>query len=162
MGDNVVVEPYFVDGDCDMCQAGSYHLCRQMGFIGLSGGGGGLSEKIVVDKRWVHPIGDIPLDEAALIEPLSVAHHAVARSGAKAGDVALVGGSGPIGLLTAAVLKGMGVTTIISELTQARKERRAPAGYRTTCWTPAWRTSRPGCSNSPAAPAPTSPSNAPV
>jgi len=31
-----------------------------MGFIGLSGGGGGLSEKIVVDARWMHPIGDIP------------------------------------------------------------------------------------------------------
>lgn len=127
-GDNVVVEPYFVDGTCDMCQAGSYHLCRQMGFIGLAGGGGGLSEKIVVDQRWVHPIGDIPLDEAALIEPLSVAHHAVARSGVKAGDTALVGGSGPIGLLTAAVLKGMGVTTIISELTQARKEKATSSG----------------------------------
>lgn len=127
-GDNVVVEPYFVDGTCDMCQAGSYHLCRQMGFIGLSGGGGGLSEKIVVDARWVHPIGDIPLDEAALIEPLSVAHHAVARSGVKAGDTALVGGSGPIGLLTAAVLRGMGVTTIISELTQARKEKATSSG----------------------------------
>lgn len=72
-------------------------------------GGGGLSEKIVVDHRWVHPIGDIPLDEATLIEPLSVAHHAVERSGVKAGDVALVDGSGPIGLLTGAVLKGMGV-----------------------------------------------------
>lgn len=60
----------------------------------------GSAKKIVVDQRWVHPIGDIQLDEAALIEPLSVAHHAVARSGAKAGDVALVGGSGPIGLLT--------------------------------------------------------------
>ncbi|WP_018762036.1 2,3-butanediol dehydrogenase [Arthrobacter sp. 135MFCol5.1] len=127
-GDNVVVEPYFVDGTCEMCQAGSYHLCRQMGFIGLSGGGGGLSEKIVVDQRWVHPIGDIPLDEAALIEPLSVAHHAVARSGVKAGDTALVGGSGPIGLLTAAVLTGMGVTTIISELTQARKEKATSSG----------------------------------
>lgn len=128
VGDNVVVEPYFVDGTCDMCQAGSYHLCRQMGFIGLSGGGGGLSEKIVVDQRWVHPIGNIPLDEAALIEPLSVAHHTVERSGVKAGDVALVGGSGPIGLLTAAVLKGMGVTTIISELTQARKEKATSSG----------------------------------
>ncbi|MGC0238293.1 2,3-butanediol dehydrogenase [Arthrobacter sp. SD76] len=128
VGDNVVVEPYFVDGTCDMCQAGSYHLCRQMGFIGLSGGGGGLSETIVVDKRWVHPIGDIPLDEAALIEPLSVAHHAVERSGVKAGDVALVGGSGPIGLLTAAVLKGLGVTTIVSELSQARKEKATSSG----------------------------------
>ncbi|YCI73432.1 alcohol dehydrogenase catalytic domain-containing protein [Arthrobacter sp. R1-13] len=77
-GDTVVVEPYFVDCDCDMCQADNYHLCRQMGFIGLPGGGGGLSGKIVVDARWVHPIGDIPLDEAALIEPLlSVAHDAV-------------------------------------------------------------------------------------
>lgn len=128
VGDAVVVEPYFVDGTCDMCRAGSYHLCRQMGFIGLSGGGGGLSETIVVDKRWVHSIGDIPLDEAALIEPLSVAHHAVARSGVKSGDTALVGGSGPIGLLTAAVLKGMGVTTIISELTQARKEKATSSG----------------------------------
>lgn len=76
-GDNLVVEPYFVDADCDMCHAGSYHLCRQMGFIGLSGGGGGLSGEIVVYARWMHPTGNIPLDEAALIEPLSVAHHAV-------------------------------------------------------------------------------------
>ena len=34
VGDNVVVEPYFVDVDCDMCQGGSYHMRRQMGFIG--------------------------------------------------------------------------------------------------------------------------------
>jgi (R,R)-butanediol dehydrogenase/meso-butanediol dehydrogenase/diacetyl reductase len=94
-----------------------------MGFIGLAGGGGGLSEKVVVDRRWVHKIGDIPLDEAALIEPLSVAHHAVVRSGAKAGDVALVGGAGPIGLLVAAVLKGLGVTTIVTELSDARKQK---------------------------------------
>lgn len=161
-GDNVVVEPYFVDGTCDMCQAGSYHLCRQMGFIGLSGGGGGLSEKIVVDQRWVHPIGDIPLDEAALIEPLSVAHHAVARSGVKAGDTALVGGSGPIGLLTAAVLKGMGVTTIISELTQARKEKATSSGVADHVLDPARRTCRSGCGSSPAAPGPTSRLNAPA
>ncbi|YCI73429.1 alcohol dehydrogenase catalytic domain-containing protein [Arthrobacter sp. R1-13] len=95
--DNVVVEPYFMDGHCDICRAGSYHLCRQMGFIGLPGGGEGLSEKIVMDGRWVLPIGDIPLDEAALIEPLSVAHHAVASSGVKAGGTALIGGLGRSG-----------------------------------------------------------------
>lgn len=53
---------------------------------------------------------------------------AAERSGVKAGDTALVGGSAPIGLLTAAVLKGMGVTTIVSELTQARKERATSSG----------------------------------
>ena len=128
VGDAVVVEPYFVCGECAMCQAGNYHLCVKMGFIGLSGGGGGLSEKVVVDERWVHPVGDIPLDQAALIEPLSVAHHAVVRSGAKAGDVAVIGGAGPIGLLVAAVLKATGVTVIMSELSEARKQKALDTG----------------------------------
>lgn len=110
-----------------MCQIDQYHLCRSMGFIGLSGGGG-LSEKIVVERRWVHPVGDMPLDEAALIEPLSVAHHAYVRSGAKAGDVALIGGAGPIGLLTAAVLKAKGVTVLVSELSAARKAKALDTG----------------------------------
>ena len=121
VGENVVVEPYFVCGACAPCKAGRYNLCTKMGFIGLAGGGGGLSEKIVVDRRWVHSVGDIPLDQAALIEPLSVGHHAFVRSGAKAGDVAFVGGAGPIGLLLAAVLKAEGLTVIISELSEARK-----------------------------------------
>ena len=123
VGENVVVEPYFVCGECAPCKSGRYNLCTKMGFIGLAGGGGGLSEKIVVERRWVHPVGDIPLDEAALIEPLSVGHHAYMRSGAKAGDVAFVGGAGPIGLLLSAVLKAQGLTVIISELSEARKAK---------------------------------------
>jgi (R,R)-butanediol dehydrogenase/meso-butanediol dehydrogenase/diacetyl reductase len=123
VGENVVVEPYFVCGECAPCRAGNYNLCTSMGFIGLAGGGGGLSEHMVVERRWVHPIGDIPLDRAALIEPLAVGHHAFVRSGAKSGDVALVGGAGPIGLLLAAVLKAEGLTVIISEVAQARKDK---------------------------------------
>jgi (R,R)-butanediol dehydrogenase/meso-butanediol dehydrogenase/diacetyl reductase len=128
VGENVVVEPYFVCGECAPCRAGNYNLCTKMGFIGLAGGGGGLSEKIVVDRRWVHPIGDIPLDQAALIEPLSVGHHAFVRSGAKAGDVAFVGGAGPIGLLLAAVLKAEGITVIMSEPSAARKAKAISTG----------------------------------
>ncbi len=128
VGQNVVVEPYFVCDECAPCKAGNYHLCEKMGFIGLAGGGGGLSEKIVVDRRWVHPIGDIPLDQAALIEPLSVAHHAVARGDVKPGDIALVGGAGPIGLLVSAILKAEGATVIISELSEARKAKALSTG----------------------------------
>ena len=123
VGDGVVVEPYVVCDECPPCREGNYHLCTRMGFIGLAGGGGGLSEKVVVPRRWVHPVGDMPLDQAALIEPLSVAHHAVERSGARPGQTAVVGGSGPIGLLVAAVLRGMGVTVIVSEVSSARIER---------------------------------------
>jgi (R,R)-butanediol dehydrogenase/meso-butanediol dehydrogenase/diacetyl reductase len=128
IGDSVVVEPYFVCDECGPCREGLYNLCTKMGFIGLAGGGGGLSEKVVVNRRWVHPVGDIPLDEAALIEPLAVAYHAVGRSGVEAGDVAVVGGAGPIGLLTAAVLKGIGATTIVTELSAARKEKAVSSG----------------------------------
>ncbi|MEO7751998.1 MAG: 2,3-butanediol dehydrogenase [Terracoccus sp.] len=128
VGEHVVVEPYVVCGTCAPCLSGRYNLCTSMGFIGLAGGGGGLSEKIVVDRRWVHPVGDIPLDEAALIEPLSVGHHAFTRSGARRGDVALVGGAGPIGLLLSAVLKAEGLTVIVSELSELRKARARSTG----------------------------------
>ncbi|MFB9377290.1 2,3-butanediol dehydrogenase [Kineococcus gynurae] len=128
VGDGVVVEPYFVCDDCDPCRSGNYNLCTRMGFIGLAGGGGGLGEKVVVDARWVHPVGDVPLDQAALVEPLAVGHHAVERSGVQAGQTAFVGGAGPIGLLLAAVLKGIGVRTVLSEVSSARKEKARETG----------------------------------
>lgn len=82
-----------------------------------------------MQRRWVHPISNkIPLDQAALIEPLSVGHHAYIRSGAQAGDIALVGGAGPIGLLLSAILKAKGLTVIISELSAKRKEKAREAG----------------------------------
>ena len=128
VGQSVVVEPYIVGEDVDTGEGASYQLSENMNFIGLGGRGGGLSEKIVVEQRWVHPVGDIPLDEAALIEPLSVGHHAFVRSGASEGDVAIVGGAGPIGLLTAGVLKASGLTVYISELSEARKEMARTTG----------------------------------
>lgn len=128
VGENVVVEPYIIGEGVDTGEGAAYQLSKDMNFIGLGGRGGGLAEKIVVERRWVHPIGDIPLDEAALIEPLSVAHHAYVRSGAKAGQVAVVGGAGPIGLLTAAILKAKGLTVYISELSEARKAKALETG----------------------------------
>ena len=121
VGDSVVVEPYIIGADVDTGPGADYQLSKDMNFIGLGGRGGGLAERIVVERRWVHPVGDIPLDQAALLEPLSVGHHAFVRSGAAAGQTAIVGGAGPIGLLTAAVLKAEGLTVYISELSDARK-----------------------------------------
>ncbi|MBW4042611.1 MAG: 2,3-butanediol dehydrogenase [Acidobacteria bacterium] len=121
VGENVVIEPYIIGPGVDTGPGHEYQLSPDMNFIGLGGRGGGLSEKVVVEQRWVHPIGDIPLDAAALIEPLAVGHHAWVRSGAVAGDTAVVGGAGPIGLLLAAVLKAQGITVIVSEVSEARK-----------------------------------------
>lgn len=130
VGDHVVVEPYILYPDVDTGpESTDYHLSKDMNFIGLGGRGGGLSENVVVERRWVHKISDsVPLDEAAVIEPLSVAYHAYERSDAKAGNVALIGGAGPIGLLTGAVLKAKGITVIISELSPLRRQKALDTG----------------------------------
>lgn len=130
VGQHVVVEPYIIADSVDTGpESRDYHLSEGMGFIGLSGGGGGLGEKVSVKRRWVHPISnDVPLDHAALLEPLSVGYHAVDRSGAKEGDFVLVGGAGPIGLLTAAVLKARGCTVAISEISELRRQRALDTG----------------------------------
>jgi (R,R)-butanediol dehydrogenase/meso-butanediol dehydrogenase/diacetyl reductase len=128
VGDSVVVEPLMVCGECPACKAGDYNICEKMGFIGINGRGGGMSEHLVVEPRWVHPVGDLPLDQAALIEPLSVAYHAVRNTGAQAGQTAVVGGAGPIGLLVATVLKAEGLKVIVSELSEARKQKALDAG----------------------------------
>lgn len=128
-GQKVVVEPYIISEDVDTSQVQQYHLTENMNFIGLGGRGGGLSEKIVVESRWVHPVPQsLELDQAALIEPLAVGHHAYVRSRAKAGDVAVVGGAGPIGLLTAAVLRAEGLTVFVSEISEARKAKARETG----------------------------------
>lgn len=140
VGDHVVVEPYIVGDDVETGPGNKdYHLSKDMNFIGLAGRGGGLAEKIAVKRRWVHKISkDIPLDEAALIEPLTVGYHAVERAGGvKDGDVALIGGAGPIGLLTAAVLKAQGATVIMSELSSLRRQKALDAGVADYALSPA-------------------------
>lgn len=134
-GDHVVVEPYLIHRE--HWDDENYHLSPDMNFIGLGGGPGGLAEQTVVPSHWVHKISDsISLDEAALIEPLSVAHHAVVRSGAKAGDTAIIGGAGPIGVLTAAVLKAIGCTVVVSELSELRRAKALETGVADYAFSP--------------------------
>lgn len=134
VGDHVVVEPYLIHDDVDTSAENmTYHLSKDMNFIGLGGGGGGLGENIVVARRWVHKIDpSVPLDQAALIEPLSVGYHAVERAGLNednaAGTTAVIGGAGPIGLLTAAVLKALGARVIITEISPLRRQKALDAG----------------------------------
>ena len=70
---------------------------------------------VVLDSRMLHPLpSELPLLTAALIEPASVAWHAVARAGSVRGKRVLVVGSGPIGALVIAVLARAGAAEIIA------------------------------------------------
>jgi (R,R)-butanediol dehydrogenase/meso-butanediol dehydrogenase/diacetyl reductase len=128
-GDRVAVEPYIVCGRCDACTSGRYNVCQSLGFVGLSGLGGGFSQFVVAEERWVHPLGELGTDVGALIEPLAVAYHAVRLSGAKPGHTALVFGAGPIGLVTTAALKAAGVEqVVVVEPADVRKAKAPVAG----------------------------------
>jgi 2-desacetyl-2-hydroxyethyl bacteriochlorophyllide A dehydrogenase len=98
-GDRVVVEPVIVCGDCYFCQRGQYHLCMNISFQ-YRKGQGGFAPYFVADEDWVHKLpGSISYEEGALIEPLSVAVHAVKKGRLQLGDTVAIFGAGPIGLL---------------------------------------------------------------
>lgn len=88
------------------------------GLLGSGGAQGALTELVLVKD---HEPGvqlrsipkEIPWHVAALNEPMAVAHHAVNRSGAKAGDRAVVFGAGPIGLGATISLKAAGVEHVV-------------------------------------------------
>jgi len=98
-------------------------VCYNGGFIGLSGGGGGLSENVVVQEKAIIALpSNIPLDVGALVEPLSVAWHAVSAAPIEPDTVALILGGGPIGLAVVQCLKAKGVKKIImSEVSSSRQ-----------------------------------------
>ncbi len=123
VGDRVAVDPVFSSGDDDECRRGDYHLCRKIGFQGLSGGGGGFSEYVVALAERSHLLGDISSEIGAMVEPLAVAFHAVRQSPLRPGDVAVVYGAGPIGQATILCLRAAGAgTVIVVEPAAARQE----------------------------------------
>lgn len=126
MGQNVVVRPSIFCGICSPCQNGADNACPKSGFIGLSGGGGGLSDALVVARDKVLSLPEnVPLDIGALAEPLSVAWHAVRTAGDAVNpqSTVLVLGGGPIGLAVVQCLKAKKVKNIIvSEIAVRRQE----------------------------------------
>ncbi|KAL1867766.1 hypothetical protein Plec18167_008510 [Paecilomyces lecythidis] len=122
-GQKAVVRPTIFDGTCTSCKRGYEYCCENIGFIGLSGFGGGMSEHIVAPGGHFYPLpDDISLETAALIEPLAVAWHAVNLSPFKMGDSVFIIGGGPIGIGIVQVLKMQGAKHIIvAEVMENRK-----------------------------------------
>ncbi|MFS0562146.1 2,3-butanediol dehydrogenase [Terribacillus sp. 179-K 1B1 HS] len=126
IGDRVVVEPIFATHG----HQGAYNLDKQMGFLGLAGGGGGLSEYVAVDEELLFKLPDsLSYEQGALVEPSAVALYAVRSSKVKAGDKVAVFGCGPIGLLVIEALKAAGATEIYAvELSPERQAKAEELG----------------------------------
>ncbi|MGO1768375.1 MAG: L-idonate 5-dehydrogenase [Microbacterium sp.] len=89
---------------------------------------GGASEYLVVERGMIRLLPEgLPLERAALAEPLAVALHAVSLAGGVAGRRVLVLGAGPIGLLVVAALADAGHITV-ADLRPEPLERAARQG----------------------------------
>jgi (R,R)-butanediol dehydrogenase/meso-butanediol dehydrogenase/diacetyl reductase len=130
-GDQVTVMPLRWCGDCAACRAGHRHVCARLVFVGIDAPGA-LQQSWTIDEDLVVRLPEgLPLDQAALAEPLAVAVHDVRRSGLAAGGRALVVGGGPIGLLIALVAASEGIDVLVSEPNAFRRAIAEQVGVRT-------------------------------
>lgn len=121
-GDRVAVFPLISCGRCAPCREGNAHVCEKLGLIGIDTDGG-FAEYVKASPEQLIPVPPgVDDEQAALVEPLSVAVHVVRTSGFTAGDTALITGAGPIGNLIAQVLRAVGARRVL--ISEAKPFRR--------------------------------------
>jgi threonine 3-dehydrogenase len=123
VGDLVSLESHLADGTCYQCRMGNMHICRNLEILGVDRDGGFAEYvSIPVLNAWVNR--GVEPELAAIEEPLGNAVHAIYpanESGDLAGKTVLVLGCGPIGLMSIAVLREIGVEKIFaSEISEYR------------------------------------------
>ncbi len=103
--------------DCRACRAGHANLCRRRRVLGYDLPGG-MAERMAVPSDWIRTGGVVtldpaaPVDRGALIEPLHTVINGQDQVAIGPGDVVLVLGLGPIGVLHAAHARSTGATVL--------------------------------------------------
>ena len=137
-GDRVTFDSTVYCGACEFCQAGEINLCNNRQVLGVSCGDyrryGAFAEFVVVPQRIAYHLPDnLPFQEAAMLEAVSVGLHGVRISEMQGGETVLVIGAGMIGLLTLQAAKAAGASQVwIADIDPSRLERAASLGANDT------------------------------
>src|SRR6056297_97562 len=127
-GQRVVLEPYLSCGECYPCSIGRSNSCVDLKVLGVQTDGG-MSEFFSFPKELVHPIPDtFTVEQAASVEPLTIALHSVHRGAVKAGEHVVVFGAGPIGTLISQVSTAYGAKVIVVDILPERLQLAADLG----------------------------------
>lgn len=123
VGDRVVIFPLKWCGNCEACDEGNFHVCRNLNIIGVHRDGG-FAEYVCDDIENIITMPEGLSDEiAVLTEPFAVGFHANIRANTKPGDSVLVIGGGPIGLMTAISARYFRASkVIISEINPSKEK----------------------------------------
>jgi L-iditol 2-dehydrogenase len=119
VGDRVTFDSTVYCGQCEFCLAGQINLCNARQVLGVSCAefrrNGAFADYVVVPARILYRLPDtLAFEEAAMVEAVSVALHAVAVSGFTRGQTALVVGAGMIGTLIIQALRVAGAASIVA------------------------------------------------
>lgn len=118
-GDRVTFDSTVSCGACWHCQRGEVNLCENRRVLGVSCGDyrrhGAFAEFVAVPARILYRLPDnLTFEQAAMVEAVSIAVHAVERTPLKLNAAVTVVGSGMIGLLVVQVLRARGCGKIIA------------------------------------------------
>ncbi|MBH8599630.1 zinc-binding dehydrogenase [Thermoactinomyces sp. CICC 10523] len=118
VGDRVTSETtFYICGNCRYCNSKDYNLCSLRRGLGTHQDGA-FAKYLIARKESVHHLpANVDFRSAALTEPLACTHHAIDKTEINEGDIVVVIGPGPIGLLAAQVAKARGGKVIITGLT---------------------------------------------
>lgn len=118
-GDRCSVEPYMNCQQCYSCRRGATNCCEQLKVLGVMMDGG-LTERMNLPARKLHPANRLSPEQCALVETLAIGCHAVNRGNPQAAETVLVIGAGPIGLSVIEFARLSGARTIVMDLSEAR------------------------------------------
>lgn len=119
VGDRVALEPYIPCGKCYICKEGGNN-CTDLHVSGVHC-------PCMMTEYYRHPVSllhripdELTWERAVLTEPLTIALHGIQRAEVKAGDVCVITGAGPIGLLAALAAKAYGAVPVIMDVIESR------------------------------------------
>lgn len=114
LGKRVGIFPLIPCRNCTACQKKHYELCRSYSYLG-SRRNGGFSEYVAVPEWNLIELDDsVSYEEAAMLEPMAVAVHAMRRVQLHKNDTAVILGLGTIGVLLLMFLKDAGIENILA------------------------------------------------
>ena len=111
-GDRVTADPNLPCYRCAFCQRRQFNQCLNLEVLGVTRSGA-FARFVAAPESAVYPIGDLPFDEAALLEPLACVVWGLKQVQLEAGDRMLIFGAGPMGILMMQAVMRAGAASVV-------------------------------------------------
>ena len=141
LGKPVVVPAVMPCGECELCQAGERRICRKQIMPG-NDRHGGFASHVLVPTRYVCPVPEAVLAKhelwqlAVIADAITTPFQAVKRAGLKAGELAVVIGTGGIGIYAVQIAKATGAHVIALDINENKLALAKEHGADATIHTP--------------------------